>query len=416
MMMNNITVVGVNEDGCISLSSRAVNAIAQARVVAGHPRHMAWFPQFDGLFLDMSQGFSEWLNELIDESEEGAVVILASGDPLFYGIGHALLKRVKREELAFIPALSSVQLAFAKLALPWSQAQFISCHGRALAGLVSQMQQASLFAILTDDKNTPQVIAQHLAKFNQADWRLSVCEQLADVNEQISEFSVAQLAAHPEPFSPLNLIIALRQSELVWGGYGQFSEDSCFSKRSPQHGLISKQPVRHLALAAMRIRPADTVWDIGAGSGSIAIEAAKFCWQGQVFAIESNPECYAGIEHNIHAHSTDNVCLVQAKAPQALQDLAPPDAIFIGGSRGQMQLILDHCWQVLKPQGRLLISAVTLDTVAELYQWGKQQNLRFQVQLVNVAQTQPLANYQRYQAENPIHLFSISKPVSGDLL
>ncbi len=343
--MVSVTVVGVCEDGCLGLSSRTVNEVAKARVVAGHPRHMAWFPQFDGLFLDMTQGFSEWLNEVIDESEEGDVVILASGDPLFYGIGSTLLKRLNREELRFIPSLTSGQQAFARLGLPWAQARFLSVHGRPLNGLVSQMQQGDLFAILTDYKNTPQVVAAHLQQFQQ-DWTLTVCEQLASVEEKISRFSVDELAQEERVFDPLNLLIAERnttpsRNTQIWGGFGQFASDECFSKRVPQNGLITKQAVRHLALTEMKIGVADTVWDIGAGSGSVSIEAAKFCWQGNVFAIESNPDCYTSIQDNIYAHATDNVTLIEGLAPEALAGLAAPDAIFIGG-----RLIASRCCNI----------------------------------------------------------------------
>ncbi|WP_245688535.1 SAM-dependent methyltransferase [Vibrio sonorensis] len=111
--MARISVVGIPEDGCISLTSKAVSLVTESRVVAGHPRHLEWFPQFQGTFLSMEQGFSTWLNQVIEESEEGDVAILASGDPLFFGIGTTLLKKFPAKELAFIPTQSSAQLAFA---------------------------------------------------------------------------------------------------------------------------------------------------------------------------------------------------------------------------------------------------------------------------------------------------------------
>jgi precorrin-6Y C5,15-methyltransferase (decarboxylating) len=404
-----ITLVGVPEDGCLSLTSRAVNAVAKARVVAGHPRHLDWFKQFDGLFLDMTQGFADWLNQVIDESEEGDVVVLASGDPLFFGIGSTLLKKMDARQLAFIPSLSSAQLAFSRLALPWEEARFLSCHGRSLQGLVSQMQQGELFAILSDAKNTPQRLAKHLACYNEKHWQLSVCEALGGVQEKIRTFSVAGLAQSDIEFNKLNIIVAQRGAQQRWGGFGQFAADSSFVKRMPQNGLITKQAIRNLVLTGLRIQRQDIVWDIGAGSGSVAIEAAKFCCQGSVYAIECNEQCFAGIERNICAHGTDNVTLVRGKAPDALAELADPDAVFVGGSRGQMEAILNEVWLRLKPQGRLFVSAVTLETVVELYQWAGKKALPLDTQLINVSQTQPLAHYQRYQAENPIHLFSLVK-------
>ncbi len=415
--MASITVIGVAEDGCMSLTSRAVNAVSKARVVAGHPRHMAWFPQFDGAFLDMTQGFSVWLNKVIDASEEGDVVVLASGDPLFFGIGTTLLKRLPAQELLFIPTQSSAQLAFSRLGLTWSTAQFLSCHGRERAGIVAQMQSGSLFAILTDYKNTPQIVAKHMQQFNETGWKLTVCEQLGGTAERIRSFSVEELACSDILFDGLNIIVAQREIHARWGGNGQFSSDDSFVMRMPQKGLITKQAVRHLALTSMCIQSEDTVWDIGAGSGSISIESAKFATKGKVFAVECNQTCFEHIEANIRAHATDNVHLISDAAPNALTDLPSPDAVFIGGSRGAMNDILSYVWAALNTGGRLVVSAVTMDTVVDIYQWAKSNDLNFDAQLVNISNTQPLAQYLRYQAENPIHLFSIvkSKYPSGEI-
>jgi len=407
--MSKLIVVGVPEDGCLSLSSRAVSAVSQARVVAGHARHREWFPQFNGQFLDMAEGFSLWLNRVIDESEEGDVVVLASGDPLFFGIGATLIKKLGRESIAFIPSASSAQLAFSRLGLPWADARYLSFHGRELKGLVSQLQQGDLFALLTDGTNTPQVIASHMLRFNEAGWRLSVCEQLGGSSERITSMSVDELAGYSAEFDPLNILIAERQDSSIWGGYGQYAMDDAFAKRVPQNGLITKHSVRNLALSLLRLKHSDVMWDVGAGSGSIAIEAAKQCWKNSVFAVECNIDCFEAIAENSQAHGTDNVRLIKGKAPQVLAELPAPDAVFVGGSRGLMEGILDLVWSRLNENGRLVVSAVTMDTVVEVYQWAKQAELPFDVQLVNISQTQPLAHYLRYQAENPIHLISLHK-------
>ncbi|WP_241148893.1 precorrin-6Y C5,15-methyltransferase (decarboxylating) subunit CbiT [Photobacterium sanguinicancri] len=183
----------------------------------------------------------------------------------------------------------------------------------------------------------------------------------------------------------------------------------------PKRGLITKQPIRHLALSSMRIRPDHSVWDIGTGSGSVAIEAAKQCWQGQVYTLESNNDCYESIEANIAAHATDNVQLLKVKAPEELASLPQPKSVFIGGSRGEMAAILDSCWQRLADDGVIVATAVTIDSVAELHTWSKQRNVKALVQMVSVSQGVPLAHYTRYQAENPIHLFIFDKRLQTEL-
>jgi precorrin-6Y C5,15-methyltransferase (decarboxylating) len=157
------------------------------------------------------------------------------------------------------------------------------------------------------------------------------------------------------------------------------------------------------------------VWDVGtgSGSGSVSIEAAKQCYLGQVFTIESNTECYESIEANLKDHGTDNVRLIKDKAPNQLEHLPAPDSIFVGGSRGNMTSILDTCWEALKPGGVIVGYAVTVDSTCELHQWSKKNQAPTHVQLVNVSNGVPLAHYTRYQAENPIHLFTFTKPQTG---
>ncbi|MEZ8290741.1 precorrin-6y C5,15-methyltransferase (decarboxylating) subunit CbiE [Vibrio sp. 10N.237.312.B06] len=411
-----ITVIGVPEDGCLSLTSRAVNAVESARVVAGNDRLLDWFPQFKGQRLSMQEGYKSWFAKLLDECEEGGVVVLASGDPLFFGIGESLLKKLPNDEVRFIPSPCSMQLACSRVGIAWQETKAISLHGRkqhydGIKGIASQMQWGTSYCLLTDVQNNPARIAKHLVEFNQQGWTAWVCENLGGTDEKISQRTLEDLALKSsDDFSTLNVMVLHRTLPHAWGELGQYANDDDFMKRMPRRGLITKQPVRHLALTSMRIQPRSVVWDIGTGSGSIAIEAAKQCYQGQVFTIESNQECYESVEANFRAHGTDNVQLIRDKAPIQLDTLPQPDSIFIGGSRGNMHTILDFCWSAIKPGGVVIGSAVTVDSVCELHQWSKDSNAPTQVQLVSISTGVPLAHYTRYQSENPIHLFIFTKP------
>jgi len=409
--MVSVTVVGVPEDGCLSLSSRVVNAVSSARVVAGHPRHLVWFPQYQGVFIDMTLGFDRWVNSVLDESEEGGVAVLASGDPLFFGVGRCLVDKLGATEICFMPSLSSAQLAFSRLGLPWNDAGFYSCHARSLNGLICYIQQGDLYALLTDHTHTPQVIARHMVTFNETHWKLTVCEQLGRSEENIRSFRVEELANRDIEFASLNVLIARRGSEQRWGGNGQFANDSCFSKRKLKNGLITKQAMRNLVVTSLGIKPNDTVWDIGAGAGTVAIEAAKLAWKGRVIAVEYNELCFQMIKDNKQAHGTDNVTLICEKAPAALDSLPTPDAIFIGGSQGEISAILSSAWHRLHANGRLIVNAATVDSIAQVSLWAKKNQLPFSAQVVNISQTQSLVHDQCYQAENVIHLFRMVKMV-----
>lgn len=159
----------------------------------------------------------------------------------------------------------------------------------------------------------------------------------------------------------------------------------------------------------LKIAPKSCVWDIGSGSGSIAIESAKQGYKGNVYAIESNPECFEHIQANSHTHGTDNLTLVKGLAPQVLNDLPQPDAVFIGGSRGQMHNILHSVWSALKERGNLVCSAITLETVQEILSWCEDKDIEVHYQLINIAQDKKIKHYHAHTAYNPIYLFYIKK-------
>jgi precorrin-6Y C5,15-methyltransferase (decarboxylating) len=167
--------------------------------------------------------------------------------------------------------------------------------------------------------------------------------------------------------------------------------------------------VRLLSLAELALGPGEVLWDIGAGSGSVAIEAAMLAPEGRVFAVEVDPEGVDICRENARLHGTDNVRVVAGLAPAALAALPAPDAVFVGGSKGAMDELVDVALARLTDGGRLVVNAVTLDNVAEAYQAFRRRDLLPEVTLVNVSRGEPLARYLRYEAQNPIHIFAVTK-------
>ena len=152
------------------------------------------------------------------------------------------------------------------------------------------------------------------------------------------------------------------------------------------------------------------MWDIGAGSGSVAIEAALLAFEGRVYAIELDPEGVAICEDNLRTHGVDNVRVVAGRAPEALADLEAPDAVFVGGSKGSMAAIIETALERLHPGGRLVANAITLENSAECYQAIRGRDLVPEVTLLQVSRAEPLAHYLRYEALNPIQIFAVTKP------
>jgi precorrin-6B C5,15-methyltransferase / cobalt-precorrin-6B C5,C15-methyltransferase len=405
-----VALVGIGDDGCASLSARAINAIARAQVLAGGERHLGFFPQFKGERVVLKNGIAQVLDRIAMLADEHNVCILASGDPLFFGIGALVIKKLGAEHVQILPQPTSMQWAFAKARLKWDDASFISVHGRPLDGFLTRLRSVSKAGILTDEENTPGRLARLMLEHGETAWRAWLCENLAGPDERVREFALADLAICSD-VGPLNVVI-LQRSDPNWRlpPAISFLHEDEFAKRMPKKGLITKREVRLLSLAAMHIRPDSVVWDIGAGSGSVAIEAAMLAREGRVYAIEVDPEGVAICVENIQQHQVDNVKVIAGRAPEALAHLEAPDAVFVGGSKGSMEEILSVVIDRLPAGGHVVANAITLENASEIYMTLRRYGIMPEVTLLQVSRAQPLAGYLRYEALNPIQIFAAVKP------
>lgn len=403
--MKAITVIGIGDNGCVGLSAKAFNAVAKSQLLVGGERHLAFFPDYSGEKISLENGLMKKLEEVSERAHEENIVVLASGDALFYGIGDLVIKKIGKEHVEVIPYCSSIQIAFARLGMKWDDAGIISLHGKSLKGLINKIQHHHKVALLTDNKNTPEIIANYLLEYDETDWKMFVCEDLENSTEKIKEFELHEIEG---PFSSLNVIVLLRKNLFSAPRFTAHDEE-LFQKKTPKNGLITKKEIRALALMNMGLKKNSCVWDIGAGSGSVAIEAARIAYEGNVYAIEVDDDCHKFCLENIRHFKTDNVEAIHGLAPSALLDLPDPDSVFIGGTKGEMDEIVELSLSRLKPHGRLVISAITFENVSNAYDVCKKTGHEFDVQLIQVSRAQKLASYKRYEALNPIHLFTIYK-------
>ena len=243
-------------------------------------------------------------------------------------------------------------------------------------------------------------------------FRAWVCERLGGPNERVRAFSLTELASARD-IDPLNVLLLVRDRRRGEAPPAiAFLHEDAFAKRMPKKGLITKREVRLLSLAQLEIRPGSVVWDIGAGSGSVAIEAALLASEGRVYAIEVDPEGVAICHDNLKTHAVDNVRVIAGRAPEALATLEAPDAVFVGGSKGSMDAIIEASFAALRPGGRLVVNAVTLENVGEAYASFRARSLDPEVTLVQISRGEPLARYLRYEALNPIHILAVEKPTA----
>jgi precorrin-6Y C5,15-methyltransferase (decarboxylating) len=408
-----VTLVGIGDDGCVGLSSRAASTVAATQVLAGGERHLAFFPQFSGTRIVFKDGLTQALDRIADAADEHNVCILASGDPMFFGVGALVIKRLGAEHVEVIPQPSSMQWAFARAGIKWDDAAFISLHGRSREGFLTRLRQSGKVGVLTDPENSPARLAALMLEHGETEWKAWVCENLAGPDERVRTFSIQQLAGCMD-IGPLNVLILVR-TDPSWKAPPAipFIHEDDFAKRMPKKGLITKHEVRLLSLASMRIRPDSVVWDIGAGSGSISIEAAMLAPLGRVYAVEVDPEGVEICHENLRTHAIDNVHVIAGRAPEALSDLETPDAVFVGGSKGSMDEIVDVALERLRPGGRLVVNAITLENSGEVYGALRRRGIVPEVTLLQVARAEPLARYLRFEALNPIQIFAAEKPAAG---
>jgi precorrin-6Y C5,15-methyltransferase (decarboxylating) len=408
--MAKITIIGISDAGLSLLPEASRALIREATLVVGGERHLEFVADSKAEKVLLKSNLKEMALRL--EAEIGKAgsrpVVLASGDPLFYGIARYLIKNLGADKVEVRPYLSSMQLAFARAGLSWEDAQFLSVHGRPLENLIGVSPEARKIGVFTDKDNTPARCADFLMSLG---WdgasRAFVCENLEGEDERITSQPLNALAG--KAFSELNVLIVERnQAPDPRLAYSFGLPDDAFAQRKPERGLITKSEIRAISLSKMRVFPGACVWDIGAATGSVAIEAARLSGQGRVWALEKNAEDCENISENIGRFHTPQVRVLHGLAPEALGQIPAednPDAVFIGGSSGKMSDILDACLARLKAGGSVVVNTVTLENQAEALAWYKASGLSWDFIQVQVSRRKPILDLNRFDALNPITIF-----------
>jgi precorrin-6Y C5,15-methyltransferase (decarboxylating) len=402
--MKTIYVIGAGIEGQEGFSRRVLDLVDQADLLIGGARQLALFSNFSGETLSIGVNLAPVIERL--KKSDGSIVVLASGDPLFFGIGRYLLRNLPEVALEFVPNVSSVQYAFAKIREPWDDAIFVSAQGRGMKGTVDQIVAHDKIAILTDEVHTPRAIARELVERGRDGYSAYLCENLGTAEEKITHSDLKGLLGIDA--APLNVLILIKEYEAGGQGAGPClgipDEDFATVKK-----LITREEVRAISLAKLRLRQDMTLWDIGAGSGSVSIEADQLMPNGRVFAVERNPQCLAYLKENLRKFNSRNVTLVEKEAPLCLDDLPDPDRVFIGGSGGSLWKILEAADGRLPTGGRVVLNAVTLDTLTSATEFFENAGYELEVTTVNISRTRPLTDYKLFEAFNPVFVLAAAK-------
>ncbi|PNB73437.1 cobalamin biosynthesis bifunctional protein CbiET [Pseudomonas sp. GW456-E7] len=396
-----LTVVGIGEDGFKGLGKNARHALLKASRIIGGQRQLDLLPAcIRGERQLWPSPFS--LDPVLTRRGE-PVCVLASGDPMFFGVGASLARQLPAAEMLTLPAPSSCSLAAARMGWPLQDVVTLSVVARPVAALNAQLSSGVRLLVLSNDGRSPAAIAALLRERGFGLSRLTVLEHL----DGEAERRVDGIASdwNDPPIADLNLIAieciaepnTLRLSRLAGLPDSAFRHD----------GQLTKRDVRAITLARLAPIPGELLWDVGAGSGSIGIEWMRTHPGCRALAIEADDGRQALIEHNRDALGVPGLQLVRGSAPQALVGLERPDAIFIGGGVTR-EGVLDTCWAKLKPGGRLIANAVTLQSEMTLMAWREQNG--GELTRIHIAQAQPLGDFDTWRQALPITLLDVTKP------
>lgn len=419
--VNRIYIIGI---GYKPIERRTWDIIYKAEVVLASGRLFEVFKAYEEFEsvkdkIKVINSVNETIDFMKSKLESGIIVLLASGDPMFFGIGRRAVKEFGKDVVEILPDLSSIQMAFSRIKEPWDDAFLMSLHGgpdpEKRRRLLYEMKDIPLLlkrhnkiAVLTDGENNPAEIAKVILPISSpvthsGSLRMFVCEKLGYPDEKITEGPPAKIAAmsflgpnvviirNIEPITPY-ATSSIQQSGVKFG----LTEDAFAHSR----GLITKDEVRAVAIHKLRLSQQGILWDIGAGSGSVSIEAANLCPELKVIAIEKDEEQLRRIKDNALKFDIGNVETVKGEAPDSLVNLPAPDRVFIGGSGGRIEEILAFITKL--PVRIIVANAATLETLNKTIKCLRKSDFTVDVSQVAVSRLKAIGDGSCFAALNPV--------------
>jgi precorrin-6Y C5,15-methyltransferase (decarboxylating) len=409
-----IPIVGVGPDGLVGLTARSRDLLTSAEVVFGSDSVLRLLPELNAERVRIGADLPDVVERLKASLGRKRLAIAAGGDPLFYGTARYLCEKVGPEFFEVVPHVSSMQLAFARLKETWEEAYLTDLSARPLDAVIDKIRGAETAGLFTSDAYPPGRVARELLARGIDYFTAVVCENLGGKDERITRGELADLQAMT--FDPLNILILRRKpnrpdARRAGAKLRRFGNpDDVFAQTRPKSGLITQAEVRSVALAQMDLQPGDVMWDVGAGSGSVAIEAAQLVSPGVVYAIEQDAADFHLIGANLETFGVKNVKPVFGTAPAVFAGLPAPDAIFVGGNGGEVSRLLEASFAVLRPGGRLVSNGGTLEMLSATYVVLKRLAGTVDVLLMNLSRGVEQMESLRFEAVNPTFLLRVRKP------
>ena len=379
------------------------NWLKRAEVIVCGESFLPLANQFDSEKIIIKSPLTSIINQVKQLSQTRRVLIMTSGDPLFYGIGRQIGEGIGRDQLIVLPNVTSLQYLFSKLAIPWDDVIPFSLHKEDRRDFFYWLRLGRKVAILTSPGRSPSFIAELLEHHLMNEMvDVIIGENLGTARERISKVTPREAASRHWEFPN---IVAILPKVAVEKTGGFLAENEFLHDR----GMITKREVRALVLSALKLRPGDVLWDVGAGSGSVSIEACYRVPLRAVHAIERNPNRYEQLKANICNFHCGEITPHLGEATEIIDKLPPPDRIFIGGSGKDLGTIIEA---VLKRFGKgkmplIVISAVLWDSVNEAIKTAQTHSIHASLMHIQIARSVPLGESFRFEPLSPVFLITL---------
>ncbi len=412
MINPRIRIVGVGDDGRPGLTQQAIEAILTAPQLFGTEALLGRFPEYAGEKIAIGPDLDKLACSL--ETAPQNAVLLAGGDPLFYGTARFLCERLGKEHFEVIPHVSSMQLAFARVKESWEEAYLANVSNQAIDRIVEKIRSSEKAGLFTSETVPPARIAEILLQKGIYYFTAYVCENLGAPDERVTRLDLKSLTQ--QKFSPLNVLVLVRHNgapdQQVLSDQRRLfgNPDEFFRQSRPKRGLLTPSEVRTIALSELNLKSDSIVWDIGAGSGSVAIEAAQIAASGKVYAIEMDAEDYGLMLENAKQFEVKNLVGVLGEAPRAWESLPDPHSIFIGGSGRSVADLVASCWPRLQSNGTLVVNVMSMEDVVELQKYLMQELGREpQLWMIQISRGTYQLEKHRFETSNPSFLLKVVK-------
>ena len=411
-MPSAVSIIGIGDDGLDAVAASVRRLILDAEVLVGSERVLAMAPESQAEQILLGADIDSAV-EQIEAAGDRPVAVLVSGDPLFYGKARFLCERLGRDRCEIVPHVSSMQLAFARVKESWDEAYLTDLANHALESVVDRIGGAERIGLFTSPECGPADVARALLDRRIDYFTAYVCEDLGSKNETVTRGTLAEIAE--QSFGSLNVMILIRDADApdrarddaprsLFG-----NPDDMFVQSQPKHGLMTTAEVRAIALAQLRLRPRSIVWDVGAGSGSVSIEAAQLAAGGKVYAIEQDLEDAELIRENAARFGVTNVEPVVGRAPEVWAELPDPDAVFLEGSGREIAKLSELAFARLRPGGSLAANIISVEGILEMKSALAEQASQWRVWTINIARAGEQLERLRFEALKPAFLVAAWK-------